>query len=1000
MTAPVLKTVTVSSNTTIVLHFDRAVSAGDANLVISDGYGQTYSGSSGLSTRIVGATDKHVIAADDGQVSYNGMDVTITLTSPLKNGLNYSVTMDSDAVVDSANESAGNDAISSPKFFNFVASGSAPTIATPSAVVGATLHFTDTGSNASDYLTATLDQTITGTYTGTLGTNDFVQVSLDNGASWHKASVNTGSKTWSYSEHVDEDNLVEGEGGTYGVLLARVSNNAGGSSASASHGYTYNNDPIEIFINGEAIRFSADTGSSDHDLITKTAAQAINGTYSSFLASGQTVQVSVNGGTTWVNTIAGDGMWHTNGTVALVSGSHSVMARVIDTAGNTSQTAYADYELDTTGLTLASRVLKLAEGSDNGVSTTDGVTSDATAVSLNVAGLHGVHAGDTIQIVDTSNGSAVVGSYVVQADDLYYGDDYFSDHPFLSQPTTLKNIPLDSLTQGTHVLAARIVDVAGNIGTASATTSVKYDTVAPVVSTSAPVEGATSVNNELTKLTFTFNENVLIENGSVVYITDDQNPGNSQILELSSSAVSGKVLTINLQTALTHGTSYTVSGLNVFDLAGNDAFSGGGEMLHFTTDGAYDGGGSGGGGSTPATPTVSIADTYPSSDSSLSDDGNTSDSLVRVEGLDSFGTWEYRWNPSDDWQEGSGSSFMLPDGDYAMDVIEVRQTVNGVTSNVGSISHTVTIDTQASTAVVVGSNSFSYGSNSISGVVGDVTDFGNDIVEITLDHGQTWLKATTTYVGPDGATWTLSGIADVLQAEYGLRLSDQAGNITPFADQDNTNPVYYLTNQDNGYNHPNDEYTTVFGGNGSDVITVGAHAIVFGNNPGGAGDSVTTANDAIVTVGANSTVTTGAGSNVVTAGHTASITTGLGADIILVSSLGGSGFVHAGAGNDTVTVTSVATLSLVDANITGVEHLHFGGSGANNLTISTFASVRNASDSGVLTITAIGSTSQVHLDTTAWNFQGLNSDGYNVYTSSSNEILLIGESITVGGLVA
>jgi hypothetical protein len=988
MTAPALTSVTVSSNTTIVLHFDRAVTAGDANLVISDGYGQTYSGSSGLSTRIVGATDKHVIAADDSQVSYNGMNVTITLTSPLKSGLSYSVTMDSDAVVDFANESAGNDAISSPKFFNFVASGSAPTIATPSAVVGATLHFTDTGTNTSDYVTATLDQTISGTYTGTLGTNDFVQVSLDNGASWHKASVNTGSKTWTYSEQVDEDNLVEGEGGTYGVLLARVSNNAGGSSASASHEYTYRNDPIEIFINSEAIRFSADTGSSDHDLITKTAAQAINGTYSGFLASGQTVQVSVNGGTTWVNTIAGDGMWHTNGTVTLVSGSHSVMARVIDTAGNTSQTAYADYELDTTGLTLASRVLKLAEGSDNGVSTTDGVTSDATAVSLNVAGLHGVHAGDTIQIVDTSNGSAVVGSYVVQADDLFYGDDYFSDHPFLSQPTTLKNISLDSLTQGTHVLAARVVDVAGNIGVASATTTVKYDSLAPTVSSSSPAADATAVDaDSLTTLTFTFNENILIEDGSYIYITDDHNPDNVQMLQLSSSAVSGKVLTITLEGALTHGTEYTVSGLNVFDLAGNDAFTGDDDMLYFTTDGTYDGGGSwgGGGGDVPATPSIYIVDTTPASDSSLDGDHVTKDNQVRIEGLDQTGTWEYRLNGSGDWLPGD-TALTLPDGVYQAGHIEVRQTVNGVTSDVGTISHDVTVDTEAFNDDTLAGNGFNENSTSITGNLSADAELSDQIVEVTLNHGTSWLPATLSPTSATNATFSLS--ADMSSAEeYGLRLSDSAGNVTE--------TIYYLSSRDSSYNHPEYHDITVVDTGGLDYITLGDHAVVSGG--GGYGDVITTGDDAVVIVGNDSQITTGNGSNIITTGFGAIVTTGSGDDVISCTNIEG-GHIDAGAGDDLLTVTESGTPMMMSSlDITGVEKLLFAGSGSNAMSITTGAVVQGFAGGNQLTIISSGSGTSITLDDNVWG-TGVSQGSYMAYhdgQGSGSVVLLIGTNITV-----
>jgi hypothetical protein len=73
-------------------------------------------------------------------------------------------------------------------------------------------------------------------------------------------------------------------------------------------------------------------------------------------------------------------------------------------------------------------------------------------VTLNVAGLHGFHAGDTIQIVDTSHSSAVVGSYVILDSDLYYGDDYFTISKFSDTARSTVDINLDTLADGAHTL--------------------------------------------------------------------------------------------------------------------------------------------------------------------------------------------------------------------------------------------------------------------------------------------------------------------------------------------------------------------------------------------------------------------------------------------------------------------------------------------------------------------------------------------------------------------
>ncbi|MYM66093.1 hypothetical protein GTP45_04470 [Pseudoduganella sp. FT55W] len=991
MSSPVLQSVTSSNNATVVLHFDRAISPGDPSIVISDGFFQTYVGTSGLATRLVGATDQRILDAGNSSLSYNGNDLTITLSSALKNGLSYSVTMGMGSVIDADGHTDGNAAITSPKLFTFVASGSAATVATPTAVVASTLHFVDTGTNSSDYVTATLDQTLTGTYTGTLGANDFVQVSLDNGASWHKATLGA-NKSWSYSEEVNEDNLTEAGGGSFhGTLLARVSNTAGGSSATASQSYTYSNHPIEIEV-GSNFTLSADTGSSTSDRITKTAAQTISGTYSGVLESGQVVQVSVDGGTTWVNASAANGTWSSNTKLNLLTGSdRQVLARVTDGAGNTSEVASASYKLITSTVSLSGHALTLPGSTDSGVSSSDGITQSASKVTLNVAGLHGFHAGDTIEIVDTSHSSAVVGSYVIQSSDLYYGDDYFSINQYNPAQRTTVDINLNSLAAGAHTLAARIVDVAGNTAAASGTTSVTVDNVAPVLSTSAPLEDEIDVSTGLTKLTFTFNENIAIANGTIVTISDDSNSDNVQEITLSSSAVSGKTLTINLTSPLTAGTHYTVQGAIITDIAGNAGVTGDTPMLHFVTAGASSGG------SAPDAPVIGYTDTAPASDtnssSTLHHDGITNNRHISLTGLDPQGVWYYRLSPTGNWLLGDGDGFDLEDGTYAMDQIEVKQTVAGVESNISRIHTPLVVDTEPSSAVVVATPTFSAGANSINGAVSDSTDFSNEFVEVTFDHGATWVQASTTFTGSGTATWSLSGISAQLGNNFGVRLSDQAGNITPFASLPESKPAYYLASGGVTFYHPSDTYTPVFGGSGADTITLGDHAAVFGGN----NDTIVTGDDAVITVGANATVTTGNGNNAVIATSGANITTGNGADVITIGTASGA-TVHAGGGTDLLYLSGLNTISLSSlSGITGIDNLHFSDTGANSLTITTSASLHNFSDADHLTISASASGSTVHLESFVWGAAGTQ-NGYTIYhdgQGSGSMTLLIAQNITV-----
>lgn len=94
--------------------------------------------------------------------------------------------------------------------------------------------------------------------------------------------------------------------------------------------------------------FSADTGASSTDLITKVAAQTISGTLSANLASGETVQISLDNGATWATATAsvGSNVWSLSGVT--LTGSNTLKARVSDAAGNSGAVWSSAYVLDTT----------------------------------------------------------------------------------------------------------------------------------------------------------------------------------------------------------------------------------------------------------------------------------------------------------------------------------------------------------------------------------------------------------------------------------------------------------------------------------------------------------------------------------------------------------------------------------------------------------------------------------------------------------------------------
>ena len=104
-----------------------------------------------------------------------------------------------------------------------------------------------------------------------------------------------------------------------------------------------------------SIDISADTGSSDTDFITKTAGQTVTATLSAALASDETLEISVNAGTTWSDDdhATADGTAVSIGGVTL-SGTSSIKFRISDAASNTGAVATQAYTLDTSANTIIS----------------------------------------------------------------------------------------------------------------------------------------------------------------------------------------------------------------------------------------------------------------------------------------------------------------------------------------------------------------------------------------------------------------------------------------------------------------------------------------------------------------------------------------------------------------------------------------------------------------------------------------------------------------------
>ena len=139
---------------------------------------------------------------------------------------------------------------------------------------------------------------------------------------------------------------------------------------------------------------SNDSGTAG-DFITNVASQTVSGTYTGTLNAGETIQVSADGGTTWINAAADNAThsWSASG-VTLTSSGTGLLVQTINATGNSRAGTGHSYTLDTSA----------DVGNDLKVILADRLINNAekTAVAYSVTGLD-ADASATITFSDTSN---------------------------------------------------------------------------------------------------------------------------------------------------------------------------------------------------------------------------------------------------------------------------------------------------------------------------------------------------------------------------------------------------------------------------------------------------------------------------------------------------------------------------------------------------------------------------------------------------------------------
>ena len=187
---------------------------------------------------------------------------------------------------------------------------------------------------------------MSGTFTGTLGVGEKIQVSVD-GSTWIDATAGAG--TFSAA----------------GETLRRAARRSRWARSTrratlrpAGHSYTLETaGPTAV---ATVTALSSDSGTAG-DFITNVASQTVSGTFTGTLGVGEKIQVSVDG-STWIDATAGAGTFSAAG-VTLTAGGTTLSVRTIDTAGNITAGTGHSYTLETAGPTAVATVTALSSDS-------------------------------------------------------------------------------------------------------------------------------------------------------------------------------------------------------------------------------------------------------------------------------------------------------------------------------------------------------------------------------------------------------------------------------------------------------------------------------------------------------------------------------------------------------------------------------------------------------------------------------------------------------------
>ncbi|WP_431623489.1 Ig-like domain-containing protein [Enterobacter hormaechei] len=403
----------------------------------------------------------------------------------------------------------------------------------------------DTGFDNNDFLTSSTSYTLNGTLGAELGAGEYVQVSIDGGTTWVYATV-SGTR-WSYN---DARTLADGD---YRYQV-RVVDQAGNVGATTTQDVTVDTQAPQYGITIDSI--SEDTGQSGSDFITMDTSLTINGSLGSALASDERVQISLDGGNTWIDATVTNQRWSYTDTRDLADGDYNYQVRIIDQAGNVGSTTSQVVTVDTTPPDMVGTV----------VSYTDGEGERTGTYGASVA------TDDTSPLINGTLNRAPEDGEIVQL---------YRDGILLGQVTMNGSASWsyqdNGLLDGNHTYILRVTDKAGNYTESdgfvlNVDTSIPTTTAAITAQTTSDttpiVSGTVSadlVNGEYLVVTVN-GKTYTSQTGGAVVVDPDHNTWYLQIPDSDALSVASYDVTAQVKSSAGNGnTTGTATGSLVID---------------------------------------------------------------------------------------------------------------------------------------------------------------------------------------------------------------------------------------------------------------------------------------------------------------------------------------------------------------------------------------------------------------------------------------------------